>query len=110
MKWLALRIGGRKWDVHIVSDRHKRLHPEGSASSGVTYHDEGKIYLAREQSETSLEDTLLHELLHAILQTSRGSQAIANAKLEETIVERITPFLHQLLKDLGFRFPKGTAA
>lgn len=50
----------------------------------------------------------MHELLHAALFVS-GAQAIYGRadSTEEKAVTALTPCLHRLLKDLGFRFPKG---
>jgi hypothetical protein len=75
---------------------------------GRTVHASCRIYISTDQDEQAREDTLLHELLHAALFVS-GAQAIYGRadSTEEKAVTALTPCLHRLLKDLGFRFPKG---
>ncbi len=107
MKWLALHIGGQKWGVYLVNPGSKRLAAEPDETvHGITYLDECRIYLARGQSSEALEDTLLHELLHAMMQVSGAAHEIGDADKEEKVVRDLTPMLHRLLKDLGYRFPK----
>lgn len=116
MKWLSVHVGGQKWRVDLVRGKHARLTHDGRRCHGVTLYDEGKIYISREQSETALEDTLLHEILHAAFYVSRvhhtihelcdgGDPGLAE-KVEEKMVESLVLVLHPLLKDLGFKFPK----
>ncbi len=69
-----------------------------------------RIYIANDIDEQAREDTLLHELLHALLHVSGAETHCKSTTAEEKLVIAITPSLHRLLKDLGFRFPKGTAA
>lgn len=107
MKWLSVHVGGQKWRVDLV--RGKSHHFEGDETCyGATYCDKCRIYIAREQDEQAREDTLLHELLHATLHVSGVSAALAAAGLdEEQVIKPLVPVWHRLLKDLGFRFPKG---
>lgn len=106
MKWLSLHIGGQLWGVYLVNPGHRRLQDEKEHVFGITYPAESRIYLARGQSEQAFEDTLLHELLHAAANVSGAAFEINDARKEERIVRAMTPVMHRLLKDLGFRFPK----
>lgn len=114
MRWLSLKFGGQKWTVDLVKSNHKALRDGDKSCHGVTLYDACKIYIAKEQSETVLEDTLLHELLHAALYVSRGHQKIHDLcaddqkaeDVEEAIVEGLVLVLHPLLKEMGFKFPK----
>ncbi len=108
MRWLDLKIGGQKWGVYLVNKGHKRLQDEDEHVFGVTYPEECRIYLARGQSEQALEDTLLHELLHASFEVSGAAYDVGDSVKEERIVRGLTPVLHRLLKDLGLRFPKAS--
>lgn len=110
-RWLALHVGGQKWSVYLVSARSKFLEDgAGGHLYGHTFLDQCRIYIDRDADEQSREDTLLHELLHACLHVSGGSIGAAlDDVTEERLVRCLTPVLHRLLKDLGFRFPKGTA-
>lgn len=55
-----------------------------------------EIHLARGLSPRDLEDTFLHELIHACL-SSRW-----NARTEERLVTKLTPRLLAALKDAGW--------
>ncbi len=111
MRWLDLRIGGQRWTVNLVGERSKYLRDdEDDACKGMTYHDECKIYIRRELSEQARDELLLHEILHAVLGVSGAGHVIGDSEKEELIVRDVTPVLHRILVDLGFRFPKGTSA
>ena len=110
MRWLDLRIGGQRWIVNLVGERSKYLRDdEGDACKGMTYCDECRIYISSALSEQARDELLVHELLHAILHVSGGSHAIGSEEKEELLVRDVTPLLHRILIDLGFRFPKGLA-
>lgn len=106
MKWLSLHLGGQLWGIYLVNPGNHRLVEDGERLLGCTYQDECRIYLARGLSDQVLEDTLLHELLHAALHVSGAALVINSHSKEEAIVRDLTPVLHRLLKDLGYRFPK----
>jgi hypothetical protein len=110
VKWLTLNLGGQRWAVHVLRDGAKAL--EGA--QGVTDVDTARIYVSRDLAPDVFEDTFLHELLHAVLYVSGGTQALeANCRAgrandtEEQVIRCVVPVLHRLLKDLGFEFPKG---
>lgn len=120
MKWLTLKIGGQPLEVHIVRPTDKKL--EGNL--GLYDPDKNRIYLSNALEPAQREDTLFHELDHAVNQISGANQMIrsgiallarlpeqdfsdAYEKLEEDFVSTKTPHWHRLLKDLGFVFPKG---
>lgn len=111
MKWLSIHVGGQLWGVHLVSARSKYLREDdGTFSKGAAYFDECRIYISREMSDQARDELLVHELLHAVVRVSGAAHAINDEEKEEAIVRDVTPILHRLLTDLGFRFPKGTAA
>jgi Zn-dependent peptidase ImmA (M78 family) len=110
VKWLDIRVGGQRWAIYLVSERHKKLRDDnGDPCKGMAYFDECRIYIRRELSEQARDELLLHELLHAVFGVSGAAHAIGDDK-EEDVVRDVTPVLHRLLVDLGFRFPKGTAS
>ena len=104
--WLRLRIGGQAWGAYLVNPGHRRLLDEHEHVYGIAYPEEGRIYLSRGQTESALEDSLVHELLHATMAVSGAGHAIGDAAKEETVVRALTPVWHRLLLDLGLRFPK----
>jgi hypothetical protein len=108
VKWLSLHVGGQRWAVHLVSERSKYLRDEeGNACKGQAWFDECRIYISSQLSDQARDELLVHELLHAVLKVSGASHTISSDKKEEDIVRDVTPLLHRLLIDLGFRFPRG---
>lgn len=112
MIWLRVHIGGQRWTVHVVSPRSKYLvDDKGTRMVGRCVFDKCAIYLSRELGDDAREDALLHELLHALLFVTGAEGAYeGDAEAEEALISSLTPSLHRLLKDLGFRFPKGLTA
>jgi hypothetical protein len=103
--WLRLHVGGQRWTVHLVSPKSKHL--EGD-HVGRCIYERCAIYIDKTVGEGAREDTLLHELLHAVLFVSGAEKVYgADPKKDEALVAALTPVLHRLLKDLGFVFPKG---
>lgn len=112
MKWLALFLGGQKWSVYLVSPNSKHLILEGGERChGRCFYDTCRIYISKALDEGAREDALLHELLHALLYVSGAEKAYSgDPKKDEDLVGALTPMLHRLLKDLGFRFPRHVTA
>lgn len=112
MKWIALFIGGQRWSVFLVSPKSKRLKDaNGDPASGLCDYDKCRIYISNALDDGAREDTLLHELLHALLFVSGADKAYGgDPTKDESLVTALTPVLHRLLKDLGFRFPRRISA
>lgn len=117
MRWFTVHVGGQKWGVHLVPAKSKFLidNPD-ERTAGQTFCTKCRIYVSRDLDAQAREDTLIHELLHATLYVSGAYNALLDAcdgdaakadKAEEQIILCLTPTLHRLVKDLGFRFPKG---
>lgn len=113
-RWLSLHIGGQKWSVYLVSRKSKFLdNSDGERLHGSCHYDTCRIFISKELGEQVLEDTLLHELMHAVFYVSGGTSVIEGAmpeadsiKAEEHLIRCVTPVFHRLLKDLEFTFPK----
>lgn len=109
MKWLSLHVGGQRIDVHVV----RRKHPMLDGNDGMYHPERGRIYLASDLEESPREDTLIHELDHAVNYVAGVNALLREAcaektdAVEEQMVTSRTPIWHRLLKDLGFRFPRG---
>ncbi len=110
-----MHVGGQRWRVDLIKGNSRHFEAEHDERVfGITHADKCRIYIAREQDEQVREDTLLHELLHAVFGVSGASNLLAGVcegrdvacKLEEDLVTSITPLLHGALKEIGFRFPK----
>lgn len=109
MKWLVVHVGGQKWTVYLVSARSKYLTDEdtGEPLDGRCVYSKNRICINRELDEEARQDILLHELLHALLYVSGADKVYGgDAEKDEQLVTALTPILHRLLKDLGFRFPR----
>ncbi len=108
--WLRLHVGGQLWSVYLI-ERGKYL---GASDSGACCPNQCSIYVRKSLSDSSRDDTLLHELLHSVLFVSGGSRELyelcgdAAPAVEERIVGAMTPILHKILLDLGFQFPRAS--
>lgn len=109
MKWLSVHIGGQRWGVWIVSPKSKHLRTDqGAQLYGCCNYEKCRIYLSSKLEAPVREDVLLHELLHALLYVTDADTVYdGDAAKDEHIVKSLTPALHRLLIDLGFKFPKG---
>lgn len=94
--------------MHLVPSGSKYLKDEEQRLHGWCDHETCNIYIDKTLSEPAREDTLLHELLHACIRVTSQHVALeaAGESLEEDLVKAVTPTLHRLLCDLGFRFPR----
>lgn len=108
MKWLSLHIGGQKWSVFLVSPKSKWLWDEDEEvyNLGKCHYDQCRICISKALDAGAREDTLLHELLHALLFITGAEKVYGgDREKDEKLVTALTPTMHRLLKDLGFRFP-----
>lgn len=108
-KWLSLHIGGQRWTVYLVAPKSKLLEVDGDDPCAMVArcdYARCKIYISSELDSQAREDALLHEILHATLYVT-GAVKVYNDdhKKDEQIVGSLTPTLHRVLKDLGFKFP-----
>lgn len=113
MKWLALRLCGQKWSVHLVSPKSKYL--DYGVYEGRCLFDKSRVYLAWDRAEdpSLVHARLLHELRHVLNRENGAWDVLANAlgekeagRVDEIMVTVETPHWLQVLKDLGFVFPK----
>lgn len=105
--WRTFPIGGQTWAVRLVSPRSKDLRVNGRKTFGTCDYEKCTIYLSSALDESARDDTLLHEIFHAILFVSGAEKAYgSNPATEEQIVSAVTPIWHGLLCHLGFSFPK----
>jgi hypothetical protein len=96
--------------VFLVSPKSKHLVDEvdGCPLMGRCDYERSRIYISKALDDSAREDTLWHELLHALLHVTGADRAYRGGhKADEHIVGALTPVMHRLLKDLGFRFPRG---
>jgi hypothetical protein len=105
MLWMKIHVGGQLWKVYLVSPKHKKL--KGGDLNGSCHYEESKIYISKALDGEARDDTLLHELLHALMFVTGADKAYGgDAVKEEALVSALTPALHRVLVDLGFRVPR----
>lgn len=110
-------IGGTEWRVQIVPRTDPRMiDDDGSTLEGHCINEECLVLIAEDLSTEAREEVFVHEVFeHAINIVSGAKHEMGlrfrsektRAEHEERIVRARTPHLHRVLKDLGFRFPRG---
>lgn len=86
---------GLDWTV----TESKEISKEGNCF-GSTHCDGQKIFLDPDDTTLHREQTLLHEIMHAIWwETGLKERYKDNKTIEEEIISSITPCLYQVLKD-----------
>jgi hypothetical protein len=110
-------VGGQEWRVQFVPGTDPRILDEtdGTPLQGAAFMEDCVILIRDDLGSEAREEVFVHELEHVINKVSgaahemglRLRSAKARDEHEERIVRARTPLLHRVLKDLGFRFPKG---
>jgi hypothetical protein len=85
----SLEINGKRWRVVRKPLAHL-------GDSGRCYPGSREIQLDPYLTREELEDTFLHELIHACLREPWATKA------EERMVARLTPRLLKAMKDIGW--------
>jgi hypothetical protein len=90
----SIKIGPYRYQVKVTS-----LDPFGAGdiNYGITQREHQVILLEEEQADDAMADSLLHEVLHAIIFVSGYNEM--NNDEEEDLVARISPFLLSVIRD-----------
>lgn len=99
---MRFRLGAQKWSLWLVDPKDPRL---GDDVYGRTFLEACVILVSYDAVQDAAEDTIVHEIVHAVCGVSRASWLLG-AEKEEEVIRAITPFIHQVLKDGGFKFPR----
>lgn len=91
-RWQPLLIGPHRFTIESSKGHTNRLIREGKY--GETSIDDLTIYIRDDLPPTLWNETLFHEMLHAILGIS-GMATRLGEQLEEEIVSAIAPMLTQ---------------
>ena len=83
-----LKIGGHQIKVLI-----KPMWKGGDNENGVFDADKNEIWIKAELSDTQMESTLVHEILHGI-----------NSTLDHVALDSLSEQLYQVLKDNKLKF------
>lgn len=113
--WKRLEIGGNVVSVYSCSEKEMG---EGHEESAAWYDPQSsQIRVQSDFSKDGIQDTLLHETLHAVLGISGAMTHINtglkkkfhNEDFEETLVRVMTSTLFQALVSAGWKPPRDTA-
>ena len=95
----SIRVGPYRYTVKVDSERIKELETESNADLyGITTHGILEIVLQPEVADMVMRETLLHEVLHAVLYNTGISDRMTD-KAEEHLVRALSPALFSLLRD-----------
>jgi hypothetical protein len=89
-----IKIGGFQWTIEQQMDVAR----EGDIY-GSTHHTSQKIFLDPTMPRQKLEQTLLHEIMHAIWWQSGIERGSEDKKLEERVIHALSMGLYQVLQD-----------
>lgn len=88
-----VKVGAHSYKVSFEKDLSTN-----HAVMGQSRHAKGQIVLDTEQMQTQLEDTFIHEILHAI-QFQCNFLNTRDGQVEEDAIARLAPALLQVIKD-----------
>ena len=92
-------VGPYTYTVKVDAERIKVLEKESNTELyGITTHGTLEIDLQPEVADLVLRETLLHEVLHAVLYTTGIADRLSD-KNEEHLVRALSPALFSLLRD-----------
>ena len=92
-----IKINGLKWKIFFVASESPKLTDEDNKKNilGITYFRECEIYIDKSLSKPLRKQTVIHELVHALL-FSYGINA--EGATEEEICDLIGAHLDELVK------------
>lgn len=96
-------VCGHSYEVKMVDDPDEALHRAGDPNSlGVSDHVKCRIRIRNgEQSETQYRDTVLHEVLHAVIAQTYSQKAYAKDDDEQAVAVMATHLLDTLRRNPG---------
>jgi hypothetical protein len=98
MRPKSVLVGPHRYQIKYAADAiDQRSLAEGEARLGECDHKALTILVDPRQAETQIQDTLLHETLHAAMSVIGATEDVTD-QIEERLVLRLAPVLLQLLK------------
>jgi hypothetical protein len=95
----SVRVGPYRYKVVVSAERIKELEKESNSELyGITTHGHLEIALQPDVADLILRETLLHEVLHAVLYNTGLSDRMSD-KAEEHLIRGLSPALFALLRD-----------
>lgn len=92
-----LRIGGLDWTVEFNKER-----TDDDNAHGITHLRTQKIYLSPEDTVQKQEQTLIHEMMHALWWQAGLTEREGIKKAEEELITSLSFGVYQVLRDNGF--------
>lgn len=86
-----IKVGYKNYEI-VKTEPTQTLMHGGNECYGEANHDENKIYISTKNSKEEEENTLIHEILHAI-------EVVFRIDLGEERVSRLADALYTVLKD-----------
>lgn len=103
--------------MQIVPRSDERMqNDDGTTCEGCAIFEDCLVLLADDLGPEAREEVFVHEVFEHVINRVSGARHEMGLRLrsekardehEERIVRARTPLIHRVLKDLGFRFPKG---
>ena len=88
-----VKIGPHTYKIKFVEKMG-----EDHDAIGHSVHERGIITLDPDMTQTQLEDTFLHEILHCLDQQTKVFEGDNKSEIEDSVA-RLTPLLLQFVKD-----------
>ena len=102
---MNVKVGARTYCIEKCSEEQieKITGKEASEICGFTDYYQGKVYVNAQMAKDVRQETLLHEILHTLLDNSGieevSRQVKEGANLSELVATILAPRLHLLLND-----------
>lgn len=91
---MKLRIGARNFNVCLADEQENEIFSEEPTANGYIDYYKSDIFLKKQNSDDFIKETLIHEILHALLDNS----GVEELNLDKTI-NVLTPRIHSFLLD-----------
>ena len=101
-KWpTQYRIKSRLWTIEYVPKTDEALHDSSPEDYclGICQADQRRIWICTDQTESSMQDTLYHELVHACYSTSSRPATDDEEETEENVVLFATEAFFEIVRN-----------
>jgi Zn-dependent peptidase ImmA (M78 family) len=100
---MIIKVGNRRYEVEQCSVQQMEDYTTAGDVCGFTDYYQGKIAINKDMAKDVREETLIHEILHTLLDNSGieevSRQVKEGANLSELVATILAPRLHSLIKE-----------
>ena len=100
---MILKVGNRRYEIEQWSIQQMEDYTTAGDVCGFTDYYQGKIAINKDMAKDVREETLVHEILHTLLDNSGieevSRQVKEGANLSELVATILAPRLHSLIKE-----------